>query len=336
MKKIKKSGRIEANESMSNVNNPIVQGKHGQGLTTNEELEMKHRVNQLIQDKAVKSTLKKVEKLLMKGKYEAAANELKMAVEATGNARARLPYALMRFYGLGGDGFDLDMLLYHLRLAAADGHIPSMHLLAMLYSNAQVTDVYHEGQIMANRARILDPKGKLSNYLNVVLSKKVMSQAEQAENIIKAIHEPASHFYSHEDAGKSAVLLDLSTMPTRRFTEITGGLHCHELLNEAVGLLHAGHYKDVECVLQQAVKHDVVAAKSHLAMFYIGLGHKKKAFDCVDIAVAFGSVPLMYTLSAMYRCGFGVMKSNLMADAWYWKAVELDIDNRGLKSAITL
>lgn len=336
MKKIKKTGPFEANESMSNVNNPIVQGNHGQGLTINEELEMRYRINQLILDKVVKSTLKKVEKLLQKGKSEAAANQLKMAVEATGDVRVRLPYALMSFYGLGCEHFDLDMLLYHLRLAAADGHIPSMHLLAMLYSNAQVTDVYHEGQIMANRACILDPKSKLGNYLNVILSTKVKDSAEQIKSIIEAIHEPASHFYNHEDAGKSAVLLDLSTAPSRRFTEITGGPHCHELLNEAVGLLHAGLYKDVECVLKQAVKHDVVAAKSHLAMFYIGLGHKKEAFECVDIAVAFGSVPLMYTLSAMYRCGYGVKKSNLMADAWYWKAVELDIDNRGLKTAITL
>jgi hypothetical protein len=54
------------------------------------------------------------------------------------------------------------------------------------------------------------------------------------------------------------------------------------------------------------------------------------------MAVAFGSVPLMYTLSAMYRCGCGVRKSNIMADAWYWKAVEWDIDNRGLMTTITL
>ena len=336
MQNFKISGRYEANANKNNVNNPTVQDNLGQELTISEKLEMKHRVNQLILDKVVKSILKKVEKLLLKGKYEAAANQLKMAVEATGNVRVRLPYALMRFYGLGGKGFDLDMLLYHLRLAAADGHIPSMHLLAMLYSNAQVADVYHEGQIMANRARILDPKGKLGSYLNVVLSAKVMSPAEQAENIIKAIHEPTSHFYNHEAVGKSAALLDLSTIPNRRFAEITGGHHCEEMLDEAVRILHAGRYKDVEYVLKQAAQDDVAAANWYLALFYIGLGHKKEAFDCVDIAVAFGNVPLMYTLSAMYRCGYGVKKSNLMADAWYWQAVELDIDNRGLKAAITL
>lgn len=331
MKNIKESGRTEAN-----VNNPTVQGNRGQELTLNEKLEMRHRINQLILDKVVKSTLKKVEQLLVKGKYEAAANELKMAVEATGNVRVRLPYALMCFYELGGEGFDLDMLLYHLRLAVADGHIPSMHLLAMLYSNAQIDDVYHEGQIMSNRASILDPEGKLRNCLYVVLSMKAKDPAEQAESIIKAIHEPASSFYTHEDAGKSAVYLDISTMPNRRFAEISGGHHCENLLNEAVRLLHAGHYKEVEYILKQAAKYDLVAAYWYLALFYIGLGYKKEAFDCVNTAVAFGSVSLTYTLSAMYRCGYGVKKSNLMADAWYWKAVELDIDNRGLKTAITL
>ena len=331
MKKIKDSGRPEAN-----VNNLTVQGNQGQELTLNEKQEMRLRVNQLILRKVVNSTLRKVERLLVKGKYEAAANELKMAVDATGDVRVRLPFALMRFYGLGGEQFDLDMLLYHLRLAAADGHIPSMHLLAMLYNNPQVADVYHEGQILSNRARILDPDGKLENYLNVVLSTKARRPTEQVENIIKIIHEPASHFYNHEEAGKSAALLDLSTMPNRRFVEITGGHQCEELLNESVALLHAGHYEDVERVLEQAQKHDVVAANSYLAMLYIGMGDKKKAFECVNSAVAFCSVPLMYTLSAMYRAGYGVKKSNLMANAWYWKAVELDIDNRGLKTAITL
>ena len=172
-------------------------------------------------------------------------------------------------------------------------------------------------------------KERIVHRLNKRILKKVL--------IIKAIHEPASHFYNHDDAGKSAALLDLSTAPTRRFTEIIGDHHCHKLLNEVVGLLNARHYKDAERVIKQAViAHDVVAAESHLAMCYIGLDHKKKAFGSVDIAVAFGSVPLMYTLSAMYRCGYGVKKSNLMADAWYWKAVELDIDNRGLKTAIIL
>ena len=331
MKKIKDSGRPEAN-----VNNPTVQGNQGQELTLNEKLEMRHRVNQLILQKAVKTTLKKVERLLVKGKYEAAANELKMAVDATGDVRVRLPFALMRFYGLGGEQFDLDMLLYHLRLAAADGHIPAMHLLAMLYNNPQVADVYHEGQILSNRARILDPDGKLENYLNVVLFTKARRSTEQVENIINIIHEPASHFYNHEEAGKSAAFLDLSTMPNRRFVEITGGHQCEELLNESVALLHAGYYEDVERVLEQAKKHDVVAANSYLAMLYIGLGDKKKAFECVYTAVAFGSVPLMYTLSAMYRCGCGVRKSKTLADAWYWKAVEWDINNRGLKTAITL
>ena len=331
MKKIKDSSRPEAN-----VNNPTVQGNQGQELTLNEKQEMRLRVNQLILRKVVNSTLRKVERLLVKGKYEAAANELKMAVDATGDVRVRLPFALMRFYGLGGEQFDLDMLLYHLRLAAADGHIPAMHLLAMSYNNPQVADVYHEGQILSNRARILDPDGKLENYLNVVLFTKARRSIEQVENIINIIHEPASHFYNHEEAGKSAAFLDLSTMPNKRFVEITGGHQCEELLNESVALLHAGYYEDVERVLEQAKKHDVVAANSYLAMLYIGLGDKKKAFECVYTAVAFGSVPLMYTLSAMYRCGCGVRKSKTLADAWYWKAVEWDINNRGLKTAITL
>ena len=318
------------------MNNLTVQGNQGQELTLNEKQEMRLRVNQLILRKVVNSTLRKVERFLVKGKYEAAANELKMAVDATGDVRVRLPFALMRFYGLGGEQFDLDMLLYHLRLAAADGHIPAMHLLAMLYNNPQVADVYHEGQILSNRARILDPDGKLENYLNVVLFTKARRSTEQVENIINIIHEPASHFYNHEEAGKSAAFLDLSTMPNRRFVEITGGHQCEELLNESVALLHAGYYEDVERVLEQAKKHDVVAANSYLAMLYIGLGDKKKAFECVYTAVAFGSVPLMYTLSAMYRCGCGVRKSKTLADAWYWKAVEWDINNRGLKTAITL
>lgn len=336
MKNSKNSGHSVANENKNIAGNSAVMDNHGQELTIKEKLEMMYRVNKSITDKVVNSTLRKVERLLVNGVNVVAAHKLEMAVEATGNVRVRLPFALMRFYGLGGEQFDLDMLLYHLRLAADDGHIPSMHLLAMLYNNPQVADVYHEGQILSNRARILDPDGKLENYLNVVLSTKARRPSEQVESIIKILHEPASHFYNHEEAGKSAALLDLSTMPNRRFVEITGGHQCEELLNESVALLHAGYYGDVERVLEQVKKHDVVAANSYLAMLYIGMGDKKKAFECVETAVAFGSVPLMYTLSAMYRAGYGVRKSKTLADAWYWKAVEWDIDNRGLKTAILL
>lgn len=41
-------------------------------------------------------------------------------------------------------------------------------------------------------------------------------------------------------------------------------------------------------------------------------------------------------LEMKHRCGYGVRKYSFMADAWYWKAVECDIDNRGLKTAILL
>lgn len=333
MKNIKESGRTEAN-----VNNPTVQDNRGQELTLNEKLEMRHRINQLILQKAVKTTLKKVEKLLVKGEYEAAANELKMAVDATGDVRVRLPFALMSFWEMGGEGIDIDMdmLLYHLRLAADDGHIPSMHLLGMLYNNGHVTDVYHEGQIMSNRANILDPTGKLWNYLNVVLSARVKSRSDQVTEIIKAIHEPASHFYNHEEAGKAASLLDISTVPNRRFTEVIGDHNCEELLKRCVSLLHAGYYTEVECFLKLAAHYDVVAANHHLTMLYKCMDLRKEAFESTNSAVAFGSVPLMYTLSAMYRCGYGLKKSNLMADAWYWKAVESDINNRGLMTTITL
>ena len=346
MKKIQKTGRPEANENKNNVTDTTVLGNNGQAngnaclpengqeLTLSKKLELRRRVNKRITDKVVKAALRKAKKLLAKGEYEAAANELKRTVEATGDIRPRLPLALMQYYELGGERYDLDMFLHNHRLAAADGYIPSMHMLSELYEGGTVADVYHEGQIMSNRAAILDPMGKLKHYLHDILASNVMDRDEQVANVIKAIHEPANHFYNHEEAGRVAALLDISTSPNRRFVEVMGGRQCEELLNESAGYLHAWCYENVERVLEQVKKFDVVAANSHLATLYIIMGNAKKAFECVNIAVAFGSVPLMYTLSAMYRYGCGVRKSNILADAWYWKAVESDIDNRGLKTAI--
>lgn len=346
MKKIKKSGRTEANESKNNVTDPTVLGNNGQAtgnaclpengqeLTLSKKLELRHRVNKRITNKVVKAALRKAEKLLAKGEFEAAANELKRTVEATGDIRARLPLAQMQYYELGGEQYDSNMFLYNHQLAAAEGYIPSMHMLSELYEGGIIADVYHEGQIMSNRAAILDPMGKLKHYLHDILAPNVMDRDEQVAKVIKAIHEPANHFYNHEEAGKYAALLDISTSPNRRFVEVMGGRQCEELLNESAVYLHAWRYENVERVLQQVKKFDVVAANSYLAKLYIIWGNAKKAYECVNIAVAFGSVPLMYTLSAMYRYGCGVRKSNTLADAWYWKAVESDIDNLGLKNAI--
>lgn len=348
MKKTQKTGRTEANESKNNVTDPTALGNNGQAtgnaclpengqeLTLSKKLELRHRVNKRITDKVVKAALRKAQKLLAKGEYEAAANELKRTVEATGDIRARLPLALMQYYELGGEHYDLDLLLYNHQLAAAEGYIPSMHMLGELYEGGTVADVYHEGQIMSNRAAILDPQGKLKHHLHDILAPNVMDHDEQVANVIKAIHEPANHFYNHEEAGKYAALLDISTSHNRRFVEVTGGAQCMEWLVESVEHLHAGNYQEVERLLKQVEKLDVVAANLYLATLYIGLGKKKQAFKRVDTAVAFGSVSLMYTLSAMYRCGYGVRKYSFMADAWYWKAVEWDIDNRGLRTAILL
>ena len=336
MKNTKDSGRSVANENKNIAGNFTVMDSHRQELTINEKLEMMNRVNKSITDKVVKSALKRAEKHLINGEDESAANELKKVVEATGDIRPRLPLALMQYYELGGERYDLDMLLYNHRLAAAEGYIPSMHMLGELYKERIVADVYHEGQIMSNRAAILDPLGKLKHHLHDILAPNVTDREEQVANIIKAIHEPANHFYNHEEAGKYAALLDISTSPNRRFVEVTGGAQCMEWLGESVEHLHAGNYQEVERILKKAKELDVVAGNSHLATLYIGLGKKKQAFRCVDIAVAFGSVSLMYTLSAMYRCGYGVRKYSFMADAWYWKAVEWDIDSRGLRTAILL
>ena len=76
MKKIQKSGSIEANESKNNVIDPTVLGNNGQAtgnaclpenrqeLTLSKKLELRHRTNKRITDKVVKATLRKVEKLL--------------------------------------------------------------------------------------------------------------------------------------------------------------------------------------------------------------------------------------------------------------------------------
>lgn len=335
MKKIKESSSIEVSEKESNVINANIPGIRGL-KTIREKLEMRNELVKVYKNELVKSALKKAEVCLINGEHEAAANELKSAVETTGDVRALLPFTLMQYYELGGEKYDFDLFLHHLRLAASDGHIPSMHMLAMLYNDEHVADVYNEGQILFNRASILDPEGKLGNYLNVVLSPKIKDSAEQVTNIIKAIHEPANYFYNNEKVGKSEVYLDLPASSYKRFIEIEGGPQCKVLLCESVKHLHSGNYNEVERILKQVEKLDVAVANKYLAMLYIGLHKKKKAFDCARYSAIHGCVPLMYTLSAMYRCGYGVKKSNPKADAWYRKAVESDIDNRGLKTAIIL
>ncbi len=109
-----------------------------------------------------------------------------------------------------------------------------------------------------------------------------------------------------------------------------------ELIARTVVLLEDGKIKQAKRLFEQASGYDHLAAKLFLARYYYGLGRKEEFFDCVKYGASYDIVPCMFTTSACYRYGYGVERSDDLADAWYWMACQYDIDNRGLKEAILL
>lgn len=268
---------------------------------------------------------------LMNGEYAEAYCVLQRIFHIHEPARVAL-YKILA-YGLDGKELDLNVLIHHMRNAAADGHIPSMRQLAKLFKAEVFEDKYGEAELWMLKASILDPGRERDSDL---FNPESTSRHLLVKDVLEALDEGMDSFYNNEEAAQKAAAIPISLPFERTFIEILGGSNCEALLAQTVEPLHKGEYDTVESLLKQASEYDNVAALIFAAQLYDGIGRKEDFFDNIEMAASYGSVPSMFTLSACYRCGYGVEKSDDYADAWFWMASQYDIDNRGLKEAILL
>ena len=246
---------------------------------------------------------------------------------------ARVALYKMLAYELDGKELNLSVLVHHMRNAAADGHIPSMRLLARLYEAEIFADKYGEAELWMLKASILDPAREWDSKL---LNPEITPSHLLVKDVLEALDEGMDSFYNNDEAAQKATACAISLPLERSFIEILGGTNCEALLEQSAELLYTGEYDKVESLLKLAGEHDSVAANIFAAQLYDGIGRKEDFFDCIEMAASCGNVPCMYTLSACYRCGYGEEKSEDYADAWYWMACQYDVVNRGLKEAILL
>ena len=246
---------------------------------------------------------------------------------------ARVALYKMHAYGLDGKKPNSSWLLHLVRNSAVDGHIPSMYHLTKLLKNGTYEDYTGDAELWRRRTCILDPGCVWDREL---LDIETTPSHLLADDVLNVLDEGTVPFYKEHEAAQKPIAFQIGPCPERFFSEPVGGSMYKELIARTVVLLEDGKIKQAKRLFEQASGYDHLAAKLFLARYYYGLGKKEEFFDCVKYGASYDIVPCMFTTSACYRYGYGVERSDDLADAWYWMACQYDIDNRGLKEAILL
>ena len=185
---------------------------------------------------------------------------------------ARVALYKMHAYELGGMELDLNVLVHHMRNAAADGHIPSMRLFAKLYETDVLEDKYGEAELWMLKASILDPAREWDSDL---FNPESTPRHLLVKDVLEVLDEGMDSFYNNEEAAQKAAAIPISLPFERTFIEILGGSNCEALLAQTVEPLLKGEYDTVESLLKQASEYDNVAALIFAAQLYDGIGRKE-------------------------------------------------------------
>lgn len=268
------------------------------------------------------SMLVLIEQHLKDGKFDMAKQELKEIVEQTGDTRCRVAYYRLLSYLDGNSGCNQKSIEHHVLLAAQRGHICSMNLIFQLLGFDWTVDTRYWRRL----SNILDPMDNLRYDLDHFKNISIV-------DVIDALHEPDSHYYNAEDAEKQAIKYGLKVPATLHYDETTiFGDGEGELLDEAHDYLINRDRVSAEKTYHKLEAANPIHGAFTLSSLYHSFMEYDKFFDNVKKGARLGIVAHMYTLSAIYRCGFGgAKKSTELADAWFWMATQCDNEEcRGL------
>ena len=263
-----------------------------------------------------------IEQHLKDGKFDMAKQELKEIVEQTGDTRCRVAYYRLLSYLDGNSGCNQKSIEHHVLLAAQRGHICSMNLIFELLGFDWTVDTRYWRRL----SNILDPMDNLRYDLDHFKNISIV-------DVIDALHEPDSHYYNAEDAEKQAIKYGLKVPATLHYDETTiFGDGEGELLDEAHDYLINRDRVSAEKTYHKLEAANPIHGAFTLSSLYHSFMEYDKFFDNVKKGARLGIVAHMYTLSAIYRCGFGgAKKSSELADAWFWMATQCDNEEcRGL------
>ncbi len=264
-----------------------------------------------------------IEQHLNNGRLGQAMLELENVVNMTGDTRCRVAlYRLLQYMGgNSGNNKDID---HHVLLAAQRGHICSMNLIFDLLGFDWTINTRYWRRL----SNILDPMDNLKYDLDHFKNISVV-------DVIDALHEPDSHYYNDKEAEKFAIKFGIKIPATLQHDETT------IIRDDAVevGLLNKAqaYLKKRDKITAEKLYDKLETINSAHGVFVKSLIYHSfleydKFFDNVKKGARLGIVAHMYTLSAIYRCGFGgAKKSSELADAWFWMATQCDNEEcRGL------
>lgn len=268
------------------------------------------------------SMLVLIEQHLKDGKFDMAKQELKEIVDQTGDTRCRVAYYRLLSYLDGNSGCNQKSIEHHVLLAAQRGHICSMNLIFQLLGFDWTVDTRYWRRL----SNTLDPMDNLRYDLDHFKNISIV-------DVIDALHEPDSHYYNAEDAEKQAIKYGLKVPATLHYDETTiFGDGEGDLLDEAHDYLINRDRVSAEKTYHKLEAANPIHGAFTLSSLYHSFMEYDKFFDNVKKGARLGIVAHMYTLSAIYRCGFGgAKKSSELADAWFWMATQCDNEEcRGL------
>ena len=268
------------------------------------------------------SILVPIEQYLKDGKFDLAKQELKEIVDQSGDTRCRVAYYRLLSYLDGNSGCNQNSIEHHVLLAAQRGHICSMNLIFQLLGFDWTVDTRYWRRL----SNILDPMDNLRYDLDHFKNISIV-------DVIDALHEPDSHYYNAEDAEKQAIKYGLKVPATLHYDETTiFGDGEGEFLDEAHDYLINRDRVSAEKTYHKLEAANPIHGAFTLSSLYHSFMEYDKFFDNVKKGARLGIVAHMYTLSAIYRCGFGgAKKSSELADAWFWMATQCDNEEcRGL------
>ena len=270
------------------------------------------------------SILVPIEQYLKDGKFDLAKQELKEIVDQSGDTRCQVAYYRLLSYLDGNSDRNQNSIEHHVLLAAQRGHICSMNLIFELLGFDWTIDTRYWRRL----SDILDPMDNLKYDLDHFKNISVV-------DVIDALHEPDSHYYIAEDSEKRAIKYGLKVPATLHHDEST--IICDDaveegLLNKAQAYLKKRDKISAEKLYDKLETINPAHGVFVKSLIYHSFMEYDKFFDNVKKGARLGIVAHMYTLSAIYRCGFGgAKKSSELADAWFWMATQCDNEEcRGL------
>lgn len=198
--------------------------------------------------------------------------------------------AMIRFYYYGLGECGLTGIIRNLRKASYSYHLPSMYVLARLLQEGVVLQYYPQEANDWVHLATVLDPMRGFEYSDKFLDASEVDDESLIEDVVSALKAPQVIF-DPKKAAASAKRLSIPMPKSGKFVKLNGQPEPWEAFQDY---------------------------------------SPEMGFKMVHQAAEDGYITAMYHVSSMFRCGYGTEPDPDLADAWFFAARKLDVDNKGL------